>query len=86
MLLRPYAPIIPLGRGPCGRVSKAGERKGRRVGERRKVAEDFRNGIPGEDESELAAKANDRLHLQYPALSPSSLHNSSRQTLRCDRV
>lgn len=23
MLPRPYAPIIPLGRGPCGHVSKA---------------------------------------------------------------
>lgn len=51
MLLRPYAPIIPLGRGPCGRVSKAEERR-RRVGEketerviegtgRRKVAEEL---------------------------------------------
>lgn len=27
MLPRPYAPIIPLGRGPCGHVSKAGERR-----------------------------------------------------------
>lgn len=52
MLPRPYAPIIPLGRGPCGRVSKAGERRRRRVGgkekgwvmegsERRKVAEEL---------------------------------------------
>lgn len=50
MLPRPYAPIIPLGRGPCGRVSKAereeggewGEKKKEGVmegGERRKVAE-----------------------------------------------
>ena len=29
MLPRPYAPIIPLGRGPCGHVSKAGERRRR---------------------------------------------------------
>lgn len=38
MLPGPYAPIIPLGRGPCGRVSKAGEgrRKRRRVGEKEK--------------------------------------------------
>lgn len=54
MLLRPYAPIIPPGRGPCGRVSKAEERRRRRrrVGEketervmeeteRRKVAEEL---------------------------------------------
>lgn len=52
MLPRPYAPIIPLGRGPCGHVSKAGERRRRRVGEkekeglvegseRRKVAEEL---------------------------------------------
>lgn len=52
MLLRPYAPIIPLGRGPCGRVSKAEERRRRRVAEketervmegseRRKVAEEL---------------------------------------------
>ncbi len=50
MLPRPYAPIIPLGRGPCGHVSKAGAR--RRVGEKeeegvmegkekRKVAEEL---------------------------------------------
>lgn len=35
MLPGPYAPIIPLGRGPCGHVSKAGERR-RRVGEKEK--------------------------------------------------
>lgn len=38
------------------------------------------------DENELASKVNDHLRPQYPALSPSSLHNSSRQIVRCDRV
>lgn len=32
----PYAPIIPLGRGPCGHASKAGERRRRWVGEKEK--------------------------------------------------
>lgn len=55
MLPRPYAPIIPLGRGPCRHVSKAGERRRRRrvrgkekggggameESERRKVAEEL---------------------------------------------
>lgn len=37
MLPGPYAPIIPLGRGPCGHMSKAGERRRwRRVGEKEK--------------------------------------------------
>lgn len=37
MLPGPYAPIIPHGRGPCGHVSKARERRRRRVGEKEKV-------------------------------------------------
>lgn len=36
-------------------------------------------------ESELAPKVNDHLRPQYPALSPSPLHNSSRQMVRCDK-
>ena len=41
MLPRPYAPIIPLGRGPCGHVSKAGERRRRR----RRVGEKEKEGV-----------------------------------------
>lgn len=43
MLPRPYAPIIPLGRGPCGHVSKAGER--RRSRSRRRVGEKKKEGV-----------------------------------------
>lgn len=39
MLPGPYAPIIPLGRGPCGHASKAGERRRRWVGEKEKGGE-----------------------------------------------
>lgn len=44
VLLGPYVPIIPLGRGPCGHVNKAVERRRRGVmegSEKRKVAEDL---------------------------------------------
>lgn len=41
MLPRPYAPIIPLGRGPCGRLSEAEQRRGERVSEKEEAEELF---------------------------------------------
>lgn len=51
MLPRPYAPIIPLGKGPCGHVKQGGseeeegggkrEKRVREGSEKRKVAEEL---------------------------------------------